>query len=277
MAVRIKIGFIGYGNMAQAIAKGVIKAGLVRASEVFVTDVDPEKKELATNEMGFMSAYTPDQIAWTADVLIVAVKPHQYKDAIDEFKHRLHKDTIVVSIAAGLNIKTLERYFDKPVKIVRTMPNTPAMVGAGMTAIVPNKQLTIAEVGVVQSIFSSFGRVEVIDETLIDAVIVTSGSSPAYIYMMIEAMIQGGMEEGMPRERATRFVSQAVYGAAKMVMETGTSPNDLRDAVCSPNGTTIEAVNYLKEHGFEEMVQKAMKACADRSREMVKSAKNEQK
>jgi len=263
-----KIGFIGYGNMAQAIAKGVVDAGFVKTSDVFVTDVDPEKKKLARLKMGFMSTYTAKQIAWTADVLILAVKPHQYEEVINDFKKKMHKNTIVVSIAAGLTIETLESYFDKPVKIVRTMPNTPAMVGEGMTAIIPNSNMEEADTGLIQNIFSSFGKVEVVEEALIDAVIVTSGSAPAYIYMMIEAMIEGGMNEGMTRYMATRFASQAVYGAAKMVIETGIAPNDLCEAVCSPNGTTIEAVNYLNENNFSGIVKSAMKACAERSHEI---------
>jgi len=267
----IKIGFIGYGNMAQAIAKGIVDAGFVKPSDVFVTDVNLEKKKLARLKMGFMSTYTAKQIAWTADVLVLAVKPHHYKEVINDFKKKMHKDTIVVSIAAGLTIKTLESYFDKPVKIVRTMPNTPAMVGVGMTAIMPGSNMGAADTELIQEIFSSFGKAEIIDESLIDAVIVTSGSSPAYVYMMIEAMIVGGMNEGMTRYMATRFASQAVYGAAKMVIETGMDPTDLRDAVCSPNGTTIEAVNYLNNNNFDFIVKNAMKACADRSREMSKS------
>jgi len=267
----IKIGFIGYGNMAQAIAKGIVDAGFVKPSDVFVTDVNLEKKKLARLKMGFMSTYTAKQIAWTADVLIIAVKPHQYREVINDFKKKMHKDTIVVSIAAGLTIKTLESYFDKPVKIVRTMPNTPAMVGVGMTAIIPGSNAAAADIELVQSIFASFGKVEVIDESLIDAVIVTSGSSPAYVYMMIEAMIAGGMNEGMSRYMATRFASQAVYGAAKMVIETGMDPIDLRDAVCSPNGTTIEAVKYLNDNNFDFIVKNAMKACANRSKEMSES------
>ena len=264
------IGFIGYGNMAQAIAKGVVNAGFVKSSDIFITDVDPGKKQLAEEEMGFISTYSAEQIACEADVLILAVKPHQYKEVIHDFKGKMCKNTIVVSIAAGLTINTLESYFDEPVKLVRTMPNTPAMVGVGMTAIMPNLHMEVSDIELIETIFSSFGKAEIVEESLIEAVIVTSGSSPAYVYMMIEAMIQGGMNEGMTRSMATRFASQAVSGAAKMVLETKIAPNDLRGAVCSPNGTTIEAVNYLRDNHFEEIVKSAMKACANRSREMSK-------
>lgn len=268
------IGFIGYGNMAQAIAKGIVNAGFTKPSNIFVTDIHPEKKKLAKEQMGFIPTADARQIACEVDVLILAVKPHQYKEVIADFKENLTKDTIVVSIAAGLTISTLETYFEVPVKLVRTMPNTPAMVGSGMTAIMPNQHMTDVDTALIQTLFSAFGKAEIVVESLIEAVIVTSGSSPAYVYMMIEAMIQGGMNEGMTRETATRFASQAVVGAAKMVLETGIAPNALRDAVCSPNGTTIEAVNYLKDNGFENLVKHAMKACADRSREMSKVENN---
>jgi pyrroline-5-carboxylate reductase len=248
-----------------------VNTGFVKASNVFVTDVDPEKKSLAKKQMGFISTYNAEQMALTVDVLIIAVKPHQYEAVIHDFKEKMRKDTIVVSIAAGLTISTLEGYFDKQVKIIRTMPNTPAMVGEGMTAMMPNGNMKPADIELIQNIFSSFGKVEIVDEALIDGVIVTSGSSPAYVYMMIEAMIQGGMNEGMTRGMAARFASQAVLGAAKMVLETGIDPNDLRDAVCSPNGTTIEAVNYLNSQNFDGIVKGAMNACAERSREMSKS------
>ena len=265
------IGFIGYGNMAQAIAKGVVNANFAKSNDIFVTDIDSEKKQLAQNEMGFVWLDCSEQVASRVDVLILAVKPHQYEAVIHDFKGKMHKNTIIVSIAAGLTIKTLEGYFDDPVKLVRTMPNTPAMVGVGMTSIMPNENMDATDIDSIQTIFSSFGKAEIVSESLIEAVIVTSGSSPAYVYMMIEAMIQGGIEEGMTRSMATRFVSQAVLGAAEMVMKTGTKPNDLRDAVCSPNGTTIEAVNYLRNNDFEVLVKRAMKACANRSREMSKN------
>ena len=270
----ITIGFIGYGNMGQAIAEGIVNVGQVKRCDVFVADVDPEKEKIAHMKMGFVVGLSPKQIACKADVLVLAVKPNQYEEVIDGLKREIGKGTIVVSIAAGLAIEVLERYFDKPVKIVRTMPNTPAMVGAGMTAIVPNVNMRTADTELIQEIFSSFGSAEIVDETLIDAVVVTSGSSPAYVYMMIEAMIQGGIDEGMTREVATRFVSQAVYGAAKMVIETQELPDDLRDAVCSSGGTTIEAVNYLKDNDFDVTVKGAMNACARRSREMSKLMEN---
>jgi len=263
----LKIGFIGYGNMGQAIADGLVRSGKALPQNILVTDVDEEKKAVAT-KMGFVTTSSSRQIAKKADVLMLAVKPNQCATVIADLQEAISEATIVVSIAAGVKIATLEGYFAKPVKVVRTMPNTPVMVQAGMTAVVPNERLNSADIRLVSELFLAIGRVEVVDEALIDAVIVTSGSAPAYVYMLIEAMINGGIAEGMPREMATRFAAQAVYGAAKMVMQTESAPNDLREAVCSPGGTTIEAVKYLNDNQFGNIVQGAMKACAKRSKEM---------
>jgi len=258
-----KIGFIGYGNMAQAMVGGIITQ--LPAENIMVSDL-----QLPTDHRGIKTTTNNTLVAEFADVLVIATKPNQYQTVITEIKNHLKPTTIIVSIAAGLTMQTLENLFDRPVKLVRTMPNTPARVASGMTAIIPNAQMTDVDTELVVQIFTSFGAAEIVDEALIEAVIVTSGSSPAYVYMFIEAMIQGGINEGMTREMATRFASSAVMGAAKMVTETGVLPNDLCDAVCSPNGTTIEAVKSLQAAGFEAIITKAMKACADRSRAMAK-------
>ena len=250
-----KLGFIGYGNMAKAMVTGILTK--LEPENIMVSDI---KIPTTTNI----------EVAEFADVLIIATKPNQYQDVVKEIKNDLKPETIVVSIAAGLTIKTLENLLGPSVKLVRAMPNTPAMVGLGMTGIIPNNLMTDADTKLVQELFSSFSKVEIVDESLIDAVIVTSGSSPAYLYMMMEAMIKGGIAEGMTREMATSFVTQAVMGAAQMAASSDESPNKLRDNVCSPNGTTIEAVKSLKHANFEEIVMTAMKACADRSREMAK-------
>ena len=264
-----KIGFIGYGNMASAIACGIANDGLVNPKDIFVMDVDDEKNKEAL-KTGFITLHTPAVVASSVDVLVLAVKPYHYVEVIAEIKDVITPDTIIVSIAAGLTIETLESYFDTPVKLVRTMPNTPALVGIGMTAIMPGTHMRDADIKIIEELFKAVGKTEIVDEDLIEAVIVTSGSSPAYIYMMIEAMVKGGMAEGMTRAMATNFVTQAVMGAAQMVISSDELPNKLRDNVCSPNGTTIEAVKSLQKDNFEEIVMTAMKACAERSREMAK-------
>ena len=258
-----KIGFIGYGNMAKAMVTGILTQ--FAPENIMVSDLQTPQ-----DVRGINTTTNNKSVALFADILVIATKPNQYQDVIKEIKNDLKPETIVVSIAAGLTIKTLENLLGPSVKLVRAMPNTPAMVGLGMTGIMPNNLMTDADTRLVQELFATFGKVEIVDESLIDAVIVTSGSSPAYLYMMMEAMIKGGIAEGMSREMATNFVTQAVMGAAQMVVSSDESPNKLRDNVCSPNGTTIEAVKSLQHANFEEIVMTAMKACADRSREMAK-------
>ena len=263
----MKIGFIGCGNMAQAMIGGLIGSGEVLADDIVVFDCSEEQLS-KVNLYNVVIAEHNRYVAVESDVLILAVKPSEYKVVIDEIKDYVESDTIVVSIAAGLSIEILESYFSKDVKLIRTMPNTPSLVGEGMTAIMPNAVVTDDDVSTVCNLFCSFSRSEVISEGLVDAVIASSGSSPAYVFMMIEAMADGAVREGMSREMAYQFSAQAVYGAAKMVIETKMQPAILKDAVCSPNGTTIEAVAELERSGFRASILNAMSVCANKSRKM---------
>ena len=201
-------------------------------------------------------------------MLILSVKPQYYAEAIAEIRDCVSDDQLIITIAPGKTLAWLEEQFGKPVKIVRTMPNTPALVGEGMTAACVNPYVTEEEKAYALKILESFGKVEIVPEHLIDAVVAVSGSSPAYVFMFIEAMADAAVAEGMPRAQAYQFAAQAVYGSAKMVMETGKHPGELKDMVCSPAGTTIEAVRVLEERGFRSAVIEAMKACADVSRNM---------
>ena len=171
---------------------------------------------------------------------------------------------MIVSIAAGKTIAAIEDSFGKPVKLVRAMPNTPALVGEAMSALCVNQNVTPEELKEVQALFNSFGKSEVISESLIGV----SGSSPAYVYMFIEAMADAAVADGMPRAQAYKFAAQSVYGSAKMVLETGKHPGELKDAVCSPAGTTIEAVAALEAGGFRNTVISAQRACSQKSRDM---------
>ena len=200
-------------------------------------------------------------------MLILSVKPQYYAEAIAEIRDCVSDDQLIITIAPGKTLAWLEEQFGRPVKIVRTMPNTPALVGEGMTAACVNPYVTEEEKDYALKILSSFGKVEFVPEHLIDAVVAVSGS-PAYVFMFIEAMADAAVAEGMPRAQAYQFAAQAVYGSAKMVMETGKHPGELKDMVCSPAGTTIEAVRVLEECGFRSAVIEAMKACADVSRNM---------
>ncbi len=263
-----KIGFIGGGNMGSAIIAGIRNAGLVNGDALMAADKSTEALQRLKEKHQVLTTLDNREAASFADILFLAVKPNLFTDVIGEIKDVIKEDVLVVSIAAGKTIKDIENNFGKKIKLVRTMPNTPAMVGEGMSAICPNEYVTKEEISVVKEIFDSFGVSEVIKESLMDAVIGVSGSSPAYVYMFIEAMADAAVLGGMPRKQAYTFAAQAVLGSAKMVLETGIHPGELKDMVCSPGGTTIEAVAELEKQGMRNAVIEAMKVCMDKSREM---------
>ena len=208
------------------------------------------------------------EVVRNSDVVILSVKPQFYAEVIAEIKDDVREDQIIITIAPGKTLAWLKEQFGKNVKIVRTMPNTPALVGEGMTAACPNEYMTKEEITYVLTLLESFGRVEIIPERLMDTVVSVSGSSPAYVFMFIEAMADAAVSGGMPRAQAYQFAAQAVLGSAKMVLETGKHPGELKDMVCSPAGTTIEAVRVLEEKGFRSSVIEAMKTCEEISKNM---------
>lgn len=264
----MKLGFIGTGNMAGAIMGGIIREGLIRPEEIIGADISEAGRERVKKQHGIPVTADNREAAEKSEILVLSVKPQFYEDAIAGIKDYIRDDQIIVTLAPGKTLAWLEEKFGKPVKIVRTMPNTPALVGEGMTAACPNQYVTEEEKEYVLQILGAFGKVEVVPERLIDAVVAVSGSAPAYVFMMIEAMADAAVAEGMPRAQAYEFAAQAVYGSAKMVLETGKHPGELKDMVCSPAGTTIEAVRVLEKEGFRSALIEAMKACADVSRNL---------
>lgn len=264
----MKLGFIGCGNMASAMIGGIVSNRIVAAEEIIGADVSEASREKVQKNCGIQIAAGNRDVVNQADMVVLSVKPQFYEDVIDEIKDSVSENQIVITLAPGKTLKWLEEKFGKPVKIIRTMPNTPAMVLEGMTGVCPNQYVTDEEAETVCSILKGFGEVEIVPEKLMDAVVAVSGSSPAYVFMMIEAMADGAVAEGMPRAQAYKFAAKAVLGSAKMVLETGKQPGELKDMVCSPGGTTIEAVKVLEETGFRSALMKAMEACAARSREL---------
>ena len=263
----MKLGFIGTGNMAGAIMGGIIQKGIFRPEQIIGADISEAGRRKAKETYG-IEVTEDNRKAAAAEVLILSVKPQFYVDAIAEIRDCIRDDQLVITIAPGKTLSWLEEQFGKRVKIVRTMPNTPALVGEGMTAACVNQYVTEEEKAYALKILDSFGKVELVPEHLIDAVVAVSGSSPAYVFMFIEAMADAAVAEGMPRTQAYEFAAQAVYGSAKMVLETGKHPGELKDMVCSPAGTTIEAVRILEKKGFRSAVIEAMRACADVSRRL---------
>ncbi len=185
---------------------------------------------------------------------------------INEIKDYIKDNQIIVTIAPGKTLAWLSETFGRSLKVIRCMPNTPALVGEGITGVCSNDLVTAKELEQVCGILRGFGKVEVLPEKLMDVVVAVSGSSPAYVFMFIEAMADAAVADGMPRAQAYQFAAQAVYGSAKMVLETGKHPGELKDMVCSPGGTTIEAVRVLEQKGFRSAVIEAMKACTNKSK-----------
>ena len=264
----MKLGFIGCGNMAKAMISGVLSSSLLSKNEIFASDNSDAQLLSAREKYEINTLKCNTEIAQKCDYVVLAVKPNYYEAVIEQIKDYVDEKTVIITIAAGKSIDFVSGKFGKKVKIIRTMPNTPAMVGEGMTAVCPNEFVSESELEIALSVFNSFGKSALVAETMIDAVIAVSGSSPAYVYMFIEAMADAAVIQGMPREMAYQFASQAVIGSAKTVMETGIHPGKLKDMVCSPAGTTIEAVRVLEEKGFRSSIIEAMTACAEKSKNM---------
>lgn len=262
----MKIGFIGCGNMGNAMMQGILKAGKAKTEEILVSAKTEATLAARKEALGVSVTKNNKEVAEFAEVLFLAVKPQFYAEVITEIKDVVTDKQIIVSIAPGKTLEWFTEQFGKELKIIRTMPNTPAMVGEGMTGMCANAKVTEEELALVRDICSGFGETEVISEHLMDVVTSVSGSSPAYVFMFIEAMADAAVADGMPRAQAYKFAAQAVLGSAKMVLDTGMHPGALKDMVCSPGGTTIEAVRVLEEKGMRSAVIEAMKACTKKSK-----------
>ncbi|HBA62702.1 MAG TPA: pyrroline-5-carboxylate reductase [Lachnospiraceae bacterium] len=263
----MRLGFIGCGNMAEAIMGGVIKNNFLNPEDIIGSDIAEAGRDRVKQDYGIRVTESNLEVAENSDILILAVKPQFYQSVIEEIRDAVEKQ-LIITIAPGKTLNWLEEQFGKPVKIFRAMPNTAALVLEGMTAACMNKYVTEEEKDYACHLLGCFGEVEIVPERLFDAVVAVSGSSPAYVFMMIEAMADAAVSEGMPRLQAYKFAAQAVMGSAKMVLDLKQHPGELKDMVCSPGGTTIEAVRVLEERGFRGALIEAMKVCADVSRSL---------
>ena len=266
----MKVGFIGGGNMASAMIGGMIQKGVVSADDILVSVRTEKSVERLTNQFGVQATTENEAIVAGSDLVFLAVKPNQIKNIINLVKNFISPEKIIVSILPGKSLQWLGTEIGKPTKLIRTMPNTPALVNCGMSSLSPNKNIEKNDIDAVKTIFDSFGKSEIVDESLIDVVIGASGSSPAYAFMFIEAMADCAVSYGMKREMAYEFCAQAVMGAAKMVLETKKHPGELKDMVCSPGGTTIEAVKTLENEGMRSAVINGMTDCIEKSIKMSK-------
>lgn len=263
-----KIGFIGTGNMGASILKGVIRSGTALPEDIIIFDADSEKTAVLAKETGVAAAASNSELTKLSDYIILAVKPVFVGQVMDEIKDSFSTEKVLVSIAVGISSDTLRAYLHKESKIVRTMPNLPLMVGEGMTLVCFDDNIGSEEKVFVKKLFEGSGRAEELEERLMSQVTALTGSSPAYVFIMIEAMADGAVAQGIPRKLAYRLAAQAVLGSAKMVLETGLHPADLKDQVCSPAGTTIEAVKALERNRFRHSLIEAMDECTARALEI---------
>ena len=241
-----KIGFIGCGNMGKAILGGMIASGQVLPGQIWVYTPSPDKVAALHDQYGINAAQSAQEVAQIADIVFGAVKPGIMIKVLSEITSSLNKDSLVVSIAAGVTLDQLARALGHDRKIIRAMPNTPSLVNAGMTSVTPNALVTPEDTADVLNIFRCFGEAEVIAEAMIHPVVGVSGSAPAYVFMFIEAMADAAVQGGMPRAQAYKFAAQAVMGSAKMVLETGKHPGELKDMVCSPELTPPDVMPPLQ-------------------------------
>lgn len=266
----MKLAVIGGGKMAHAIILGILKAKLIEAENIYVSD----KFKAGLSDLAKAGVHTTTDnaaAAAAADTILVAVKPDVYPSVLTELsKLEGAEKKLYISIAPGITVDALKGYLGFDAKVIRTMPNTPAMIGEGMTAVYAPAPVTESELSMTLDLFNAFGKAAVISEKQMDAAVAVSGSSPAYVFMFIEALADGAVAGGMPRKLAYEFAAQAVLGSAKMVLETGIHPAELKDMVCSPGGTTIDAVAALEQGGFRAAVLDAMQKCIEKSKNMGK-------
>lgn len=263
-----KIGFIGCGNMGKAMVLGILDSGKCKKEALMISTKSQASMENKRAAYGVKATLDNCEVAAFADILFLAVKPQFYETVIEQIKEVVSTEQIIVSMAPGKTLAWLKEKFGKEVKLVRTMPNTPSMVKEGMMGMCANDYVTEEEMNLLRDICEGFSKTEVVAENLMDVVTAVSGSSPAYVFLFIESMADAAVAGGMKREQAYKFAAQAVLGSAKMVLDTGKHPGELKDMVCSPAGTTIQAVRVLEEKGFRSAVIEAMEKCLDISRNM---------
>lgn len=266
----MKLGVIGCGKMGTALVKGAVKAGAVEGKNVFLFDHKPATAGFLAKELGGKSVGSLEELLEQAEALLLCTKPKDVPKVLAEMA-RCKESKLVISVAAGVTLQALQAPLPVQFRVVRSMPNTPSLVGQGATAYTADGEATDADIAFTQKLFSSVGIAMEVPENLLDAVTGLSGSGPAYIYLAIEALADGGVRNGLPRETAIQLAAQTVLGAATMVLQTGTHPAVLKDQVTSPGGTTIAGLATLEQNGMRSALIEAVTAATTRSRELGKS------
>jgi len=262
------IGFIGAGNMGEALVKGILRAKLFSSQEVYASDTRETRLRQFQKDFGITTCRNNRELISKVRILVIAVKPQNMEEVLNEIAPVITKKHLIISIAAGITTSSIAKHFKNKVPIIRVMPNTPALIQEGAAAIAAGKNVAKSELECAQEIFGSVGKTVVVDESLMDAVTGLSGSGPAYVFLFIEALADAGVKMGLPRSVALTLSSQTCLGAAKMILETGEHPAKLRDMVTSPGGTTISGLHALEAGGLRTTIIDAVEAATKRSKEL---------
>lgn len=272
MSLGIKIGFVGGGNMAGALVRGLLARGVSESREVRISEPAAARRAELEKAYGIVAAADNLEVVAFADVIVLATKPQVLPGLLPEIASAVTAEKLVVSIAAGVSIETLERALPVGARVVRAMPNTPALVGQGATAIALGHASREEDAVVARALFDAVGATVSVDESLMDAVTGLSGSGPAFVFQFIEALADGGVRVGLPRAVAVQLAAQTVRGAAALVLDTAKHPGELKDMVTSPGGTTIAGVHALERGKLRGTVMDAVEAAAARSAELGRAA-----
>ena len=265
MLEQVRFAFIGGGNMAEALIKGLLSGLGVTPQQIMATDVVPERRTYMQTTYGITASADNKHAVQESTVVILAVKPQIMPTILEEIAPVVNSEKLVISIAAGITLQTLQRALGDSRRVVRVMPNTPALVLAGAAGISPGKAATAQDVALVEQIFNAVGRAMVVSDEMMDVVTGLSGSGPAFIFALIEGLSDGGVLMGLSRQTATLLAAQTVLGAAKMVLETGKHPGELKDMVTSPAGTTIAGMQALESGGLRGLMMEAVRRATERS------------
>ncbi len=262
---------LGAGKLGETLIRGLLDAGAIRAAQITVTAAHEERVAKLRDSLGVGAAGSNREAARGADLVLVAVKPQQVPIVLAEIRDVLEPRQLLISVAASVSTAFIEKHLDRPVPVVRAMPNTPALLKRGMTAVAPGTHARKEHLDLARSIFSAVGRVLTLDEKHMDAVTGLSASGPAFIYIVIESLAEGGVKVGLPRDVATELAAQTVLGAGAMVLETGEHPAKLKDLVTTPAGCTIDGILELEEGGLRVTLIKAVVRATERARELLES------
>ena len=265
-----KIGFVGSGNMAEAIVKGAIHAGLFSPKSIISSDIQEHRRRLFKDSYGIKTVSDNCELVSSVDIVVLAVKPQNLKAILKEIAQGVDRSKLIISIAAGVPLAKIEEGLNRKSRVVRVMPNTPALIGEGAAALCVGSNATKDDLDITRNIFDVLGKTVVIDEKHMDAVTGLSGSGPAYVFLFIDALIDAGVNIGLDRNTARILSVQTVLGATKMLLETGEHPAVLKDRVTSPGGTTIAGLRVMETGNIRAVILDAIEAATKRSRELAR-------